>query len=61
MEAQSSGGDSLECLQSDDIYSLDEFGDRRGDSVPTLLCGHTHTKDRVLRSVEQAKAFQKSV
>jgi len=59
MEEQSSGGDiSSKCLQSDDSYSLDAFGDRRGDSVPTWLCGHTPTKDLVLRSVElSSKGF----
>ena len=35
MEAQSSGGDiSPECLQSDNSYSLDAFGDRHADSGP---------------------------
>ena len=44
---QSLGGDiGSECLQSDDSYSLDAFGDiRRADSGPTWPCGHTLTHD----------------
>ena len=51
---QSLGGDiGSECLQSNDSYSLDAFGDiRRADSGPTWPCGHTLTHDRVLRTVE---------
>ena len=62
MEAQSSGGDiGPECLQSNDSYSLDVFGDIDGLIVDLLEFATTPpTHDRVAEQLNyRAKVFQK--